>query len=72
MFDPEGRRYLIKPEAWGLINLFQAQAVGVYIMLLNNSLDYGMFFLGAVLTISLFLGMIDSTYDLSSEGIVGT
>ena len=71
MFDPEGRRYLMKPEAWYLLILFQGQAVGIYIMLLNNTLDRGMFVLGAALTITVFLGMLDSTYTLSGTNVVG-
>jgi hypothetical protein len=66
MFDPEGRRYIMKPEAWNLLINFQGQSVGIYIMLLNNSLDHGMVIIGAALTIGCFLGLIDATYDLST------
>jgi hypothetical protein len=64
MFDPEGRQHLMKPAAWNLLINFQGQSVGIYIMLINNSLDHGMLIIGAALTVGSFLGILDATYDL--------
>ena len=71
MFDPEGRRYKMTPDQWAILVTFQTQGVGIYIMLINNSLDRGMFALGAILCILLFLGMVDSTYGLEDQSIWG-
>lgn len=70
VFDPEGRRYVMKPEAWTLLVNFQIQAVGIYIMLINNSLDQGMFIVGALLTIAIFLGMLSASYGLSDTSVI--
>jgi hypothetical protein len=62
----------MKPAAWNLLINFQGQSVGIYIMLINNSLDHGMLIIGAALVVGSFLGILDATYDLEDKSNFGS
>lgn len=58
LYDFEKRRSLMKPSAWTLLMMFQILVSCFNMLLLNNVMDRCFIFLGSIITIFLYIGIV--------------